>query len=320
MRRFIGEIGPWEWQLVSQDGVLILDILFAKTSRFGDLIRLKTCQKVEVGSCICFLGPSNNPEYAEVFSKRAATPNEEAGELPEILRVADENDKKTLSKFANIKARAITQCKALIQQQELGMKLCETEYDHHKNKFFFYFKSEKRIDFRQLAKDLACKLRAKIEFRQLNVREQAMRIGGLGLCGREACCRSLPTLKNFDSKALKKAREAGYLQSKVYGACGRFMCCLAFEQLSSYQPHNKKTNPTSTQKLTTKPDHQTKQPSTTKTKKTSKPLQPQKGIPKAGNQAPQNPKTTKPPMQKRAPKNINQQEKNKPELPARPET
>ena len=94
----------------------------------------------------------------------------------------------------------------------------------------FYFTAENRVDFRELVKDLAAVFRTRIELRQIGVRDEAKILGGLGICGREFCCKA--HMGDFNPVSIKMAKEQGLSlnPTKISGTCGRLMCCLKNEQ------------------------------------------------------------------------------------------
>ena len=110
------------------------------------------------------------------------------------------------------------------------MKLINVEYKYDGSKIIFYFTAEGRIDFRELVKDLAAVFKTRIELRQIGVRDEIKRMGGLGPCGRELCCCTF--LDNFETVSIKMAKEQNISlnPSKISGKCGRLMCCLKYEQ------------------------------------------------------------------------------------------
>ena len=121
------------------------------------------------------------------------------------------------------------------------MKLINVEYKYDGSKIIFYFTAEGRIDFRELVKDLAAVFKTRIELRQIGVRDEIKRMGGLGPCGRELCCCTF--LDNFETVSIKMAKEQNISlnPSKISGKCGRLMCCLKYEQnvyddISKYLP------------------------------------------------------------------------------------
>lgn len=147
----------------------------------------------------------------------------------EIIRKATEEDLDQDDHNRELEREAKTYCRERIEFRELAMALSEVEVSFTRNRITFFFTAEHRVDFRELVKDLAAKYRTRIDLRQIGIRDQAKRLDGCGPCGRELCCSSW--LKEFHPVTLKMAREQqlGLNPSKISGACGRLMCCLAYE-------------------------------------------------------------------------------------------
>ena len=116
-----------------------------------------------------------------------------------------------------------------INEHKLDMKLVEVQYTFDNSKLLFYFTSAKRVDFRELVKDLAGVFHLRIELRQIGIRDEARMIGGLGPCGRPLCCTTF--LSDFGQVSMKMAKEQNLSlnSSKISGCCGRLMCCLRYE-------------------------------------------------------------------------------------------
>lgn len=116
-----------------------------------------------------------------------------------------------------------------IQRHNLPMKLVDVEYTFDKQKVIFYFTAEDRVDFRDLVRDLAHDLRARIELRHIQVRDEAKMVGGIGGCGRELCCTTW--LNDFMpiSMRMAKRQNLSLNPSKISGQCGRLLCCLSYE-------------------------------------------------------------------------------------------
>ena len=125
-----------------------------------------------------------------------------------------------------------------VKANNLLMKLSDAEWQWDRRKLTIYFTAEKRVDFRDLVKDLAAMFRTRIELRQIGVRDEAGRIGGVGTCGRELCCATW--LREFEPITLKMAKDQGLSPSpsKISGACGRLKCCLRYE-LDFYKESNR---------------------------------------------------------------------------------
>ncbi len=121
-------------------------------------------------------------------------------------------------------------CAKRIESRNLVMKLVDVKYTDDLKKVVFFFVAEKRVDFRELLKDLVKTLRVKIELRQISRREYAKKIGAAGICGRIVCCKN--HLKSFAPITIKMAKNQGLPlnPTKISGVCGRLLCCLAYEK------------------------------------------------------------------------------------------
>ena len=150
--------------------------------------------------------------------------------IKDIIRIASPDDMKIVE--ANkIKAKqAFKICEEKIKFRKLNMNLIDVECTFDNNKILFYFTSETRVDFRELVKDLASVFRTRIELRQIGVRDEAKMLGGIGICGREFCCKGY--MGEFQPVSIKMAKEQGLSlnPTKISGTCGRLMCCLKYEQ------------------------------------------------------------------------------------------
>jgi cell fate regulator YaaT (PSP1 superfamily) len=146
-----------------------------------------------------------------------------------VLRKASAED---LAKEARNRERedeAFSTAQDMITERDLAMKLIRVEYSFDASRVTFFFFSENRIDFRDLVKDLAFKLKSRIEMRQVGVRDVARMIGGFGPCGRELCCSSF--LRNFEPVSIRMAKKQEMVlnPAKISGVCGRLLCCLSYE-------------------------------------------------------------------------------------------
>ena len=150
--------------------------------------------------------------------------------LRPLVRIATEEDEKTVEKNQEKEAKAFQICQEKIAAHGLEMKLVEAEYSFEGNKVLFFFTAEGRVDFRALVKDLASTIHASIELRQIGVRDEAKMLGGLGICGRPFCCAQF--LDEFQPVSIKmaKTQNLSLNPTKISGTCGRLMCCLKYEQ------------------------------------------------------------------------------------------
>lgn len=173
----------------------------------------------------------NGTECGEVaIANRKIEDYELASPLRPVVRTANENDMKIVEKNKQKEKDAFRICEEKIKARKLKMNLVDVECTFDNNKLLFYFTAENRVDFRELVKDLAAVFRTRIELRQIGVRDEAKILGGLGICGREFCCKSY--IGDFQPVSIKMAKEQGLSlnPTKISGTCGRLMCCLKNEQ------------------------------------------------------------------------------------------
>ena len=150
-------------------------------------------------------------------------------ELKKVLRKAEEEDLRQKTDNESLEAEARAYCIERIMARGLPMKLICTEVTLDRKRIIFYFAAEGRIDFRELVKDLAAKFKTRIEMRQIGVRDEAKMLGGLGICGRELCCKKFLTAFEPISIKMAKSQELVLNANKLSGVCGRLMCCLSYE-------------------------------------------------------------------------------------------
>lgn len=181
----------------------------------GDSVIVETARGVEFGHVV--VGPKEVPEEEIVLP------------LKKVIRVASEEDHEIHKHNKQKAIEAFYICEEKIVEHGLDMRLIDVEYTFDNNKVIFYFTADGRVDFRELVKDLAAIFKTRIELRQIGVRDEAKMIGGLGPCGRLACCSTF--LGEFDPVSIKMAKDQSLSlnPSKISGLCGRLMCCLKYE-------------------------------------------------------------------------------------------
>jgi len=146
-----------------------------------------------------------------------------------VLRLARKDELGRLETLRSDENRVRSETRKLVQRHGLKMKVTEAEWQFDRNKLIIYFTAERRVDFRQLVRDLARTFRTRIELRQIGVRDEAALLGGVGRCGRELCCSTwLPELKPV-SLQLAKDQRLSLNPAQISGCCGRLMCCLMYE-------------------------------------------------------------------------------------------
>lgn len=184
--------------------------------KLGDKVIVETARGVECGEV--------------VMVDREIDETEFSSPIKPIIRIATEQDFKTIEKNKQKEKDAFKICEEKIAAHKLKMNLIDVECTFDNNKLLFYFTAENRVDFRELVKDLASVFRTRIELRQIGVRDEAKMLGGLGICGQPFCCSRF--LGEFQPVSIKMAKEQGLSlnPTKISGTCGRLMCCLKYEQ------------------------------------------------------------------------------------------
>ncbi|MBQ9942644.1 MAG: stage 0 sporulation family protein [Christensenellaceae bacterium] len=164
-----------------------------------------------------------------VIAPRQVSDKEITKPLKQVLRKATEKDLRRIEENKKKEKQAFKVCEEKIRKHKMEMKLINVEYTFDNNKIVFYFTADGRVDFRDLVKDLAGVFKTRIELRQIGVRDESKMIGGLGPCGRPACCAVF--LGDFQPVSIKMAKEQNLSLSptKISGLCGRLMCCLNYE-------------------------------------------------------------------------------------------
>jgi cell fate regulator YaaT (PSP1 superfamily) len=151
--------------------------------------------------------------------------------LPErkALRLATEKDRGLSKDLDRLNEEARRKAMERVKANGLGMKLSDAEWQWDRKKLTLYFTADKRVDFRNLVRDLASLFRTRIELKQIGVRDEAKRLDGIGRCGRQYCSASwLPELRPVNLGVAKDQR-LSLNPSQISGACGRLMCCLRYE-------------------------------------------------------------------------------------------
>lgn len=192
----------------------------------GDYVVVETSRGIECGTV--------------TFGNREINDDGLNRPLKKIIRPATAEDIAHLEDNRKKEEKAYGICLKKIIEHNLKMKLVTVEYTFDNNKILFYFTADGRVDFRELVKDLAGIFRTRIELRQIGVRDESKMLGGLGICGREFCCKGF--LSDFQPVSIKMSKEQGMSLNpvKISGTCGRLMCCLKYEQ-EAYSDLLKKT-------------------------------------------------------------------------------
>lgn len=180
----------------------------------GELVVVETARGIECGT----------------VARANRTATEEREDRKPVLRRATAEDRRRQEENAQKAREAMRICQERIAAHRLEMKLVDAEYAFDNSKITFNFTADGRVDFRNLVKDLAATLHTRIELHQIGVRDEAKKLGGIGICGQPFCCSRF--LRDFQPVSIKMAKEQGLSlnPTKISGSCGRLMCCLKYEQ------------------------------------------------------------------------------------------
>jgi cell fate regulator YaaT (PSP1 superfamily) len=151
------------------------------------------------------------------------------GELKQVARIATAEDIEKYERNVKDAKKALEKCRQIVEEKKLEMYVGSAEYTFNREQLMFRFLADSRVDFRELAKELASIYHTRIELHQVGVRDKAKEVGGIGQCGLVLCCHKF--LNDFDTVSINMAKNQGIAlnPTKINGQCGRLLCCLKYE-------------------------------------------------------------------------------------------
>ena len=181
----------------------------------NDYVVVETARGLELGQVVISPG--------QVLASDVEKP------LKSVVRKAEPEDIEHAQELEAKERGALAECGKLIDKLNLSMKLLSAEYNLDGSRLTLYFSAAERVDFRELVRELAKRLKVRVEMRQTGPRDEAKLMGGCGRCGRPLCCTSF--LSKFDPVSMRMAKDQGLPLNpmKISGVCGRLMCCLVYE-------------------------------------------------------------------------------------------
>lgn len=197
----------------------------------GDIVTVEAAPGHDIG-IVSLTGDLVPEQLKKVYGKKIPDT------FKKIFRKAKPADVDKWEEAKALEHRTMIRSRQIAKDMKLNMKIGDVEYQGDKTKAIFYYIADERVDFRELIKVFAEEFKIRVEMRQIGVRQEAGRIGGIGLCGRDLCCSSFIT--NFISVSTNAARyqEVSLNPQKMAGQCGKLKCCLNFE-LASYMDARK---------------------------------------------------------------------------------
>ncbi len=187
----------------------------------GDAVIVET----QTGHHVGYISMQGELVRLQMQKKKVA--NDE--EIKKIYRMAHTKDLEKHEEVKNRELPSLYHAREVIRKMKLGMKLSDVEFQADNTKAVFFYSADERVDFRELIKVLAGEFKVRVEMRQISLRQEAGRLGGIGVCGRELCCSTW--LSDFKNVATSAARyqNLSLNPSKLSGQCGRLKCCLNYE-------------------------------------------------------------------------------------------
>jgi cell fate regulator YaaT (PSP1 superfamily) len=163
------------------------------------------------------------------FQMRKKNVNEDSDEILNIIRLAGKKDLEKFDEAKNRELGTLFRTRQIINEMKLDMKLSDVEFQADNTKATFFYSADDRVDFRELIKILASEFKIRVEMRQISLRQEAGRLGGIGSCGRELCCSTWLTDFKGVSTSAARYQNLSLNPSKLSGQCGRLKCCLNYE-------------------------------------------------------------------------------------------
>src|SRR5689334_16684216 len=183
----------------------------------GSPVVVRTDRGLELGEVLC----ETNPRALGLIAEPTRG---------QIVRLMTAEDALTAERIRESEAREFEACARFIGHRQLPMELVDVEHLFGGERIVFYFLAEKRVDFRELVKDLAREYQTRIEMRQIGVRDEAKLLADYGDCGKPVCCNTHMVTMPPVSMRMAKLQKSTLDPSKISGRCGRLKCCLRFEQ------------------------------------------------------------------------------------------
>jgi len=202
----------------------------------GQRVVLQTDRGTEIGEVLC---PATERAVAHLE-------NPHRGEMVRVVSTEDVAQEARLTQFREL---GFQTCRELIAKRKLQMNLVDVEVIHGRERIVFYYLAEKRVDFRDLVKDLARALQIRIEMRQIGIRDEAKLLADYGDCGKPVCCNTHLTRMPPVSMKMAKVQKTTLDPSKISGRCGRLKCCLRYE-FDTYQALERELPPVGSKVLT----------------------------------------------------------------------
>jgi cell fate regulator YaaT (PSP1 superfamily) len=183
----------------------------------GSSVVVRSERGLELGEVLC----ETNPRALELLAEPTHG---------QIVRSVNGEDQSRLDGLRDAEQQELDTCCRIVRERQLQMELVDVEHLFGGERIVFYFLAEKRVDFRELVKELAREFKTRIEMRQIGVRDEAKALADYGDCGKPVCCNTHLTAMPPVSMRMAKLQKSTLDPAKISGRCGRLKCCLRYEQ------------------------------------------------------------------------------------------
>lgn len=203
-------------------------IVGVQTKENSKVIYVTTDNNIKIGLNVLFEA-EKGMEFGSIVTETKTIDEDISENDKNIIRIASQSDYNNHLKNLSDSKKALDKAVTIAKNLKLDMQFLEANYTFDRNQLIFSFTSPARVDFRDLAKQLAGIYKTRIELRQVGVRDKAKEVSGIGSCGRELCCSCF--LKDLDSVSITMAKNQNLAlnPTKINGLCGRLLCCLNYE-------------------------------------------------------------------------------------------
>ena len=168
-------------------------------------------------------------QFGYIVEIKTVPANKNTENMKSIVRISTKKDYNDHKNNIKDSKTAFYKCKELIEKNNLDMKLIDASYNFERTQLYFTYLSNDRVDFRELAKQLASIYKVRIELRQIGPRDKAKEVGGIGPCGKPLCCSKFLYSFNNITINMAKNQNISLNPTKINGVCNRLLCCLEYE-------------------------------------------------------------------------------------------
>jgi cell fate regulator YaaT (PSP1 superfamily) len=220
--------GFYDWSVLTAP-LRLHEPVLVQAERGIDLGRVNAVGDTALAKCGGCTSCATSPAEPAATTDTAPPAAPATSDRLQVIRRAGPNDVAQHEELRRNEDDVRRQVAERTRQQQLAMRISDAEWQWDRGRLTVYFTADTRIDFRNLVRELATLFHARIELRQIGVRDEAARLGGVGRCGREFCCSTWLTGTGPVNLSLAKDQHLSLNPAQISGGCGRLLCCLKYE-------------------------------------------------------------------------------------------